>query len=186
MIVIDNTIISDELKNVFFSCDLLRCKGECCVEGDAGAPLEEEEISVLEDYIDDIKPFMNEQGRKTVEETGVFEYDIDGEMVTPLVNNRECAFVVFENGMAMCAIEKAWMSGKIGFRKPVSCHLYPVRVSKLKNHIAVNYHKWDICNVALLKGKKENMPLYKYLEEPLIRKFGEAWYRKLTLAIEKK
>jgi hypothetical protein len=186
MIVVDNTIISEDLTDVCFSCDLKRCKGDCCVEGDAGAPLEEEEISLLEDYIDEIKPFMNEAGRETVEDVGVFEYDIDGEMVTPLVNNRECAFVVFENGIAMCAIEKAWMAGKTDFRKPVSCHLYPVRISKLKNHIAVNYHKWDICNAALIKGKKENLPLYKYLEEPLTRKFGKEWYKKLTEAVEKK
>ncbi len=186
MIIVENTIVSDDLKDIFFSCDLKACRGDCCVEGDAGAPLEEEEISLLEDYIDQIKPFMTGAGRKEVEKTGVFEYDMDGEMVTPLVNGKECAFAVFENGIAFCAIEKAWLEGKSAFRKPVSCHLYPVRITKLKNHIAVNYHKWNICKAALLKGKKDNMPLYKFLKEPLTRKFGAGWYRKLTEAIEKK
>ena len=186
MIVIDNTIISEDIKDVYFSCDLKKCNGDCCVEGDAGAPLEEEEISILEDYIDEIKPFMNEAGRKTVEKTGVFEYDMDAQMVTPLVNDRECAYTVFENGIAMCAIEKAWLAGKIDFRKPISCHLYPVRITKLKNHIAVNYHNWDICKTALIKGKKENAPLYKYLKTPLTRMFGENWYKKLVIAIEQK
>ncbi len=184
MIKIDDTLVSDDLKEVFFSCHLSQCHGDCCVEGDAGAPLEEEEISVLEDYIDEIKPFMNEKGRAVVEKSGVFDYDVDGELVTPLVNDRECAFVVFEKGIAFCAIEKAWLAGKIDFQKPVSCHLYPVRVSKLKNHRAVNYEHWDICKAALIKGKEENTPLYRYLEVPLIRKFGKEWYRKLVASFE--
>ncbi len=184
MIKIDNTLVSDDLKDVFFSCNLSQCLGDCCVEGDAGAPLEEEEISILEDDIDEIKPFMNEKGCAVVEKTGVFEYDMDGEMVTPLVNDRECAFVVFEKGIAFCAIEKAWLAGKTDFQKPVSCHLYPVRVSKLKNHIAVNYHQWNICKTALVKGKQDKIPLYQYLKAPLIRKFGKQWYEKLAAAYE--
>jgi len=184
MIVIDDTLVSEELKTIRFSCDLSQCKGDCCVEGDAGAPLEEEEISILEDYIDEIKPYMTKEGIEVVEKTGVFDYDVDGEYVTPLVNDRECAFVYFENGISYCAIEKAWLEGKIDFQKPISCHLYPVRLSKLKHHTAVNYNQWDICKVALIKGKQDNMPLYKYLKVPLIRKFGEDWYRKLVQALE--
>lgn len=154
------------------------------MEGDAGAPLEEEEISILEDCIDEIKPFMSEKGCKVVEKNGVFDYDMDAEMVTPLVNNRECAFVVFENGIAWCAIEKAWQAGKIDFQKPISCHLYPVRLSKLKNYTAVNYDRWSICKMALLKGKQEHVPLYQYLKIPLTRKFGAQWFRKLEKAFE--
>ncbi len=184
MKIIDNTLVSEDLKEIFFSCDLSQCRGDCCVEGDAGAPLEEEEISILEDYIDEIKPFMTELGRKVVEKNGVFDYDVDAEMVTPLVNDRECAFVVFENGIAWCAIEKAWLAGKIDFQKPISCHLYPVRLAKLKNHTAVNYDRWSICKMALVKGKQENIPLYLYLKVPLIRKFGAQWYRKLEKAFE--
>ena len=184
MIVIDNTLVSDELKTIYFSCDLTQCHGDCCVEGDAGAPLEEDEIALLEEIIEKIKPYMTPEGRKVIEKNGVFDYDIDGEYVTPLVHDRECAFVFFENGISYCAIEKAWQEGKIDFQKPVSCHLYPVRLSKLKQHIAVNYDRWDICKTALIKGKKENIPLYQYLKIPLIRKFGETWYRKLEQAFQ--
>ncbi len=184
MFVIDETLVSEDLKTVYFSCDLSQCHGDCCVEGDAGAPLEEEEISVLEDIIDDIKPYMSEKGRAVIEQSGVFDYDAEGEYVTPLVNDRECAFVVFENGISFCAIEKAWQEGKISFQKPISCHLYPVRLTPLRTHTAVNYDRWEICQAALLKGKRDKMPLYKYLKTPLIRRFGETWYEQLKRAIE--
>ncbi len=184
MIIIDDTLVSEELKNIHFSCGLLQCKGDCCVEGDAGAPLEEEEIAILEDGLDEIKPYMAKDGLEEVEKTGVFDYDIDGEYVTPLVNDRECAFVWFENGITYCAIEKAWLEKKINFRKPISCHLYPVRLSKLTHHTAINYDRWDICKAALLKGKQDNIPLYKYLKAPLIRKFGGKWYQKLEQTFE--
>ena len=185
MIVIDDTLVSGDLAKKYFVCDLAACHGDCCVEGDAGAPLEDEEISILEDYLDEIKPYMAPKGLVVVEKNGVFDYDFDGEFVTPLVDNRECAFVYFENGITYCAIEKAWKEGKIDFQKPISCHLYPVRLSKLMNdHIAVNYDHWEICNVALLKGVKDQVPVYRFLKEPLIRKFGNAWYEKLTLAFE--
>jgi len=184
MRIIDNTLVSEDLKEVYFACNLSQCMGNCCVEGDAGAPLEEEEISILEDSIDEIKAFMSDKGREVVEKNGVFEYDMDAEMVTPLINDQECAFTVFEKGVALCAIEKAWLAGKIDFQKPISCHLYPVRLSKLKNHIAVNYHRWDICKAALVKGKEDRLPLYQYLKVPLIRQFGEGWYEKLSKAFE--
>jgi hypothetical protein len=184
MIIIDDTLISEDLRNIYFSCNLSQCKGDCCVEGDAGAPLEEEEIAILEDALDAIKPYMAKEGLKVIEKTGVFDYDVDGEYITPLVSDRECAFVRFENGISYCAIEKAWLEEKINFQKPISCHLYPVRLSKLTHHMAVNYDHWDICKTALIEGKQDNMPLYKYLKAPLIRKFGERWYQKLEQAIE--
>jgi len=182
MILIDDALVSEDLGKIHFTCDLGKCHGDCCVEGDAGAPLEEEEISILEDYLDEIKPYMTPEGLAVVEKEGVFDYDFDGEYVTPLVEDRECAFVYIENGTSYCAIEKAWKEGKLPFQKPISCHLYPVRLSKLTDHIAVNYDHWDICNVALLKGKENQVPVYKFLKEPLIRKFGNAWYEKLTVA----
>jgi hypothetical protein len=185
MIQIDNVLVSDELKDTFFSCDLSACHGDCCVEGDAGAPLEEEEISILEDYIDFIKPYMTKEGIEVIEKLGVFDYDAEGEYVTPLVNNRECAFVYVENGISFCAIEKAWLNKEIPFQKPISCHLYPVRLSKVGEFTAVNYHKWSVCAPALIKGKKEGVPLYRYLKDPLVRKFGEAWYEKLAAELEK-
>ncbi len=178
MIIIDKTLVSDELKEVCFCCDLEKCKGACCVEGDAGAPLEEEEISPLEDDLHLIEPYMTEEGIRVVRESGVFDYDEHGHFVTPLVNDRECAFANFDNGIAYCAIEKAYEEKKIGFRKPLSCHLYPLRISKLIGHDAVNYHKWDICKPALEKGRQLHLRLGDFLKEALIRKYGPEWFDK--------
>jgi hypothetical protein len=184
MIIVDEAYLSDDLLNVCFSCDLSACKGACCVEGDEGAPLTEEEISLLEDEIDYIKPYMNTEGIAVIEELGVFDYGSSGEYVTPLVNHRECAFVVFENEIALCAIEKAYRDGKTKFVKPVSCHLYPIRIKTYATFDAVNYHKWEICGDALKKGKKEKNPLYVELKEPLIRKYGKDWYKNLLLELK--
>jgi hypothetical protein len=184
MFIVDEILVSDELKYTYFTCNLKACHGDCCVEGDAGAPLEEEEISILEDNIENIKPYMTKEGIEIIEQYGVFDYDTDGEFVTPLVNNRECAFVYFKNNIAFCAVEKAWLEGKIKFQKPVSCHLYPVRIDKVGDRTAVNYHRWSICVPALKYGRDTTTPLYKYLKIPLIRKFGEKWYQKLVDAIE--
>ncbi len=185
MIIIDNILVSDEIKEIRFACDLSACKGDCCVDGDAGAPLTEEEISILEDDIDEIKPYMTELGIDVINQMGVFEYDIDGEYVTPLVGDVECAFVYFEKGISFCAIEKAYLEKKITFQKPISCHLYPIRLSYVGSSLAINYHEWNICSSALILGNNTGVPLYKYLKEPLIRKFGEDWYSKLVLEIEK-
>jgi len=184
MIAIDNTLISDDVRQVRFCCNLEKCLGACCIEGDAGAPLEEEEITLLEDYIEEIKPFMLPAGIEVIEKNGVFDYDMFGHFVTPLVNDQECAFVYFEKGIARCAIEKAYQQSKIGFAKPVSCHLYPVRISTYKEFQAVNYHEWHICREALIKGKMDNVPLYRFLGDALTRKFGQDWYEKLVDTIE--
>lgn len=184
MKMVDNVLISDDVKDVHFVCKLSSCSGDCCVEGDAGAPLEEDEISIIEDYIDEIKPFMTEQGRLVIDLVGVFDYDTDASYVTPLVNDRECAFVYRENNINFCAIEKAFLEGKTSFRKPVSCHLYPIRLSKVGDYTAVNYDKWTICAPALVNGKKLGVPLYKFLKEPLTRKFGADWYKKLKVEFE--
>jgi hypothetical protein len=186
MIAIDDTLISDDLGEVFFICDLARCHGACCVEGDAGAPLDEEEIGEMEDILEKVRPFMTLAGRSVVDENGVFDYDADGNFVTPLVNHRECAFVYFEDGIVKCAIEKAYNEGLISFKKPVSCHLYPVRIVKYKDFDAVNYHKWGICDRALVKGKREGVKVYEFLKEPLIRKYGKEWYQKLDAAFKEK
>ena len=183
MLIIDNTSVSDDLYLIRFCCHLQRCLGACCVAGDAGAPLEEAEISVLEDDLDHFKPYMTEQGIKTVEEQGVFDYDIHGKFVTPLVNDGECAFTNFKDGIAYCAIERAHSEGKTKFRKPVSCHLYPVRVTVYESFIAVNYEKWNICKPALKQGNKVGIPLYKFLKAALVRKFGLKWYEKLEAEI---
>jgi len=180
MIILDEILISDDLRDVHFCCDLQHCKGACCVEGDAGAPLEEEEISLLEDYIDTIKTFMVPKGIEAIENIGVFDYDADGKFVTPLVNGNECCFVYMENGIARCAVEKAFSEKAIPFPKPLSCHLYPVRISEVGKKDAINYHKWRICNKALENGMKLKLPLYRFLEESLIRKYGRTWYNRLV------
>ena len=184
MIVVDNIIVSDEIRDIRFCCDPDKCLGACCIEGDAGAPLEEEEISMLEDDIEDIKPFMRKEGIEVIENTGVFDFDASGEYVTPLIRDRDCAYVYYENNIARCAIEKAYEEKKIDFQKPVSCHLYPIRISKQRDFEGVNYHKWHICSPACTLGKKTGLPLYKFLKDPLIRKYGEEWYKKLVKEIE--
>ncbi len=185
MIVIDETIVSDDLYQVRFCCNLGRCLGACCVAGDAGAPLEEEEISWLEDYVEDIFPYMTERGKEVVLQQGVFDYDSYGHFVTPLVRDSECAFCNFtEEGIAWCAIEKAYEEGKIPFNKPVSCHLYPVRISQYDNFEAVNYHKWNICKPALKEGKKQGLMLYEFLKPALVRKYGEEWFAELEKQIQ--
>ncbi len=181
MFAIQNTIVSQELLSKKFVCDLAACKGACCVAGDSGAPLSVKEALVLEEIYEDVKPFMNEKGIKTVEELGTSVTDKDGDLGTPLVAGRECAYTVFEaDGKASCAIEKAWLAGKVEFQKPVSCHLYPVRVTEYEGFDAVNFHEWDICKPACNCGEKLDVQVFKFLKTPLIRKFGEDWYKELN------
>lgn len=182
MIAIENTIVSEHLIEKKFVCDLNACKGECCVAGDAGAPLEEEEISILEDIMDKVAPYLSEAGLAAIEEQGVFVVDDDGDYTTPLIQGKECAFTVFEKGIAKCGIEKAFNEKKISWKKPISCHLYPVRITKYKDYDAVNFHQWDVCKPACDCGERLNVPVYKFLQEPLKRKYGEAWYKQLELA----
>lgn len=184
MIVIDNTIISDEIRDIRFCCDLTKCLGACCVEGDAGAPLEEEEISLLEDGIDEIKPYMRKEGIEVVDNIGVFDFDMSGEYVTPLIDDQDCAYVYYEDGQTRCAIETAHQQKAIDFQKPISCHLYPIRITKHKEFDGVNYHNWHICQPARTFGKKIGLPMYKFLKDPLIRKYGKDWYKKLVKEIE--
>jgi len=180
MIMIDNTIVTDEFRDAFFCCNLEKCLGACCVEGDAGAPLEEEEISLLEDYFIKIKPYMTPEGVEVVEKNGVFDYDASGNYVTPLVRDRDCAFVYYEDNIIRCAIQKAFDEGEIHFQKPVSCHLYPVRLEEKNGFTHLKYHKWDICEPARAFGQVKGILLYKFLKEALIRKFGENWYKQLV------
>jgi len=183
MIQIDDALLSEDLFSKRFVCDLGACKGACCVEGDSGAPLEPEEVGLLEEALEDIKPYMRQEGIDRVEETGVFTIDIDGEFVTPLVNDEECAFVSFDrNGTAKCSIEQAHRDGKTDFLKPVSCHLYPIRVTQLKDYVALNYHYWPICDPARSCGAKLDVKVFKFLKEPITRKFGEEFFEKLVEA----
>jgi len=187
MIAIDNTIVSEHLLEKKFVCDLAACKGECCVAGDAGAPLDEDELEMLKKVLPKVKPYMQPEGIKAVEEQGVYVFDEDGELVTPLIDGKECAFTIFDDkGIAKCAIEQAYYDGKIKWKKPISCHLYPVRITKYKDYDAVNYHKWNVCRPACKCGEKLDVPVYKFLREPLIRKYGENWYKQLELAAKMK
>jgi Fe-S-cluster containining protein len=185
MLLIDNIMVSDDLYLVSFLCPLQKCLGACCVQGDAGAPLEEEEISMLEDYLEAIMEFMTPEGIETVKSGGVFDYDIEGAYVTPLIRHGDCAFINYRNGIARCSIEKAYEEGQIPFRKPVSCHLYPVRLSKVGAREAVNYHHWKICDPALAEGHAKSLPLYVFLKDALVRKYGDAWYARLEGEIDK-
>lgn len=185
MIAIENTLVSEDILEKKFVCDLNACKGACCVKGDSGAPLEDVEARILEENFKDIKPFMRPEGIEAVEKQGKFIVDADGDMVTPLVNDKECAYVHFgENNTAYCAIERAYKEGKINFQKPISCHLYPVRITKYKQYDAVNYHQWDICKSACKCGAKLNVPIYKFVKAALIRKYGQNWYEQLEIAAQ--
>lgn len=181
MIQIDDKIVSRELFDEHFICHLDVCKGDCCVHGDAGAPLEDLEAEILEEYINLISPYMRPEGLRAVKRQGTWVIDDDGEKVTPLVGKDECAYVIFENGIARCAIEKAWEEGKLEFRKPVSCHLYPIRVSRLSNAVALNYHRWGVCEPARILGKKEAVPVFRFLKEAITRVYGETFYEELEV-----
>jgi hypothetical protein len=183
MIAIENTLISDEIFTEFFCCNLNVCKGACCVEGDAGAPLSDAEIHYLEEHIDIVKPYLTEKGREIIENIGIFEIAADDTTVTPLVNRRECAYITFdENGMAECAIEKAFFQGKISFQKPISCHLYPIRISKVGDNDALNYDRWKICDNARITGHDKAIKIFQFLKNPLIRKYGKEWYEQAVFA----
>ena len=183
MIEIDDKIVSADLLRECFACDISRCKGICCVEGDAGAPLELDEVDILEEEYDAYAKYMTEEGRREVEKQGFMVVDADGDYTTPLVNNAECAYAFTENGITFCAIERAYRNGECSFLKPISCHLYPIRVTQFSNgSYGLNYHRWAVCGSARECGNKLGLPVYKGLKEPIIRAFGEDFYRQLEMA----
>ena len=182
MIQIEDKIISLDIFETYFFCDLSACKGSCCVEGDSGAPLLYEEKKILEEIYEKVKPYMSKEGKVEVEKNGVSTIDKDGDLTTTLVKNKECSFVIFENGIAKCSIEKAYNNGSIEFKKPISCHLFPIRIAEYPDFEAVNYEKIKICKPACDCGSKLKIPLFVFLKEPLIRKYGESWYEELLKA----
>jgi hypothetical protein len=185
MLQIKDTIISLDLFDQKFSCNLHHCHGICCVEGDSGAPLEMDEITELENVLPVIWDDISDKAKEVIEKQGVAYPDIEGEMVTSIVNGKDCVFTCYgKDGICYCAVEKAWREGKISFMKPISCHLYPIRTKKYPEYTAVNYQQWSICSGARALGQITGTPLYKYLKEPLIRKFGQEWYDELTIAAE--
>ncbi len=184
MLQIDDTLISLDVLEKRFLCDLNHCKGECCIEGDAGAPLEEEELQILKDILPHVWDDLLPTSQAVINEQGVAYVDEEGDLVTSIVNGKDCVFTYYEEGgMCKCAIEKAYREGRIPFYKPISCHLYPVRVKKYADFSAVNYHRWKICKCAEVLGRKEDVRVYQFLKEPLIRKFGQPWFAALEEAV---
>ena len=196
MLQIQNTLISLDLLEKRFVCDLQKCKGACCVKGDAGAPLTKNEISEIENIFEIVKPFMSKEGISAIEKQGKFTVDEEGEFVTTLCEGKKvlhtgedlggaCAYVVFEkNGSTKCSFELAYNAGKTNFKKPLSCHLYPVRIAKFNEYDAVNFHEWEICKPACECGKNLNVKVYQFVKEALIRKYGEKWFEELKIADE--
>lgn len=180
MIQIEDTVVSTDLIERYFICDLSKCKGECCIEGESGAPLEEEEVAQLEEVLPLIWNDLSAEAQEVIRQQGVAYVDTDGDLVTSIVGGKNCVFTcAAEKGVCQCAVEKAYREGKTDFYKPVSCHLYPVRLTKYPSFTAVNYHRWEVCKAAEVLGRREKVPVYKFLKEPLVRKFGEAWYEAL-------
>jgi len=184
MLEIGRTIVSLDILEKQFLCDLLKCKGACCVEGDSGAPVTPEEVIAIEEAWTEIKPYIPITHLDEIRKRGFAVVDLDSDLVTPLVNNRQCAYTFEEKGILKCGIEKAFLDGKTRFRKPVSCHLFPIRITEYKRFDAVNYQQIDICKPGRKCGKSEKLSLYVFLKEPLIRKYGEEWYEQLSYAAE--
>jgi hypothetical protein len=185
LIQIDDTIISLDLIERFFHCNLTQCKGECCVEGDAGAPLEKEEFDILRKLLPVVWNDLAPEAQAVINKQGVGYIDSDNDIVTSIINGKNCVFTCYDtDGICKCAIEKAYYEGRTDFRKPVSCHLYPVRITKYKDYTAVNYHRWKVCRAAEILGEQKRIPVYRFLREPLIRKFGEEWYNALDACAE--
>lgn len=185
MLQIQNTLVSLDLAEQFFCCDLDACRGECCIEGDAGAPITDDERREIERILPEIVDDMIPAGRREVEENGVAYVDEEGDLVTTIVDGRNCAFTCYgPDGLCLCAIEKACREGRINFLKPSSCHLYPLRLTEYPTFTAVNYHRWKICRPAEALGRSLGIRLYQFLREPLIKRFGKEWYDELCLACE--
>ncbi len=185
MIMVQDKLVSDELVEEQFICNLSKCKGACCWEGDMGAPVDEDEMRKMTRLYPKIRPFLSEEGQKLIDREGVYQLFQDGDEsqygATILPDGR-CAFLTFgSGGIAQCGVEQAWKAGETDFRKPISCHLYPIRVSKndVAGFEALNYDRWDICSAACQLGKEEQMPVYKFLKEAIIRKYGEDFYDEL-------
>jgi hypothetical protein len=182
MIEIGRALVSLDVLREKFCCNLPACLGNCCVHGDAGAPLTATEAGDLEEYLEELGPFLSTDGLMAIMSQGAYVADSDGEIVTPLINHRECAYTRFREGIAYCAIEDAWGKQAVHFHKPLSCHLYPIRIKEYEGFDAVNYDIWDICKPARISGDTGGIPVYVFVREALIRKYGEEWFNQLDYA----
>lgn len=182
MFQLGKTLVSEEIIKNDFLCNLSACKGACCIDGEAGAPVEPEEREIMERIYPKVKQYLRPEGIEAIERQGVYITRENGEIETPLINHADCAYVTFdEKGTALCGIEEAYNQGDIDWKKPVSCHLYPVRIQEYTSFSAVNYHRWEICDDACSLGAELQVPIYKFVKEALVRKFGEEWYQELTV-----
>lgn len=185
IIQVGNVLVSPDIFTEKFCCDLDKCKGQCCVEGDAGAPVTLDEIGGIEDSLDTIWTDMSASAQAIVDKQGVAYVDQEGDLVTSIVNGKDCVFTCYENGCCLCALERAYRAKKTDFVKPISCALYPIRVKAFNNDtFGINYNRWDVCKDAVIKGKELNLPVYKFLEGPLTRRFGVEWYKELCEVAE--
>lgn len=189
MYIIGNIMVSDDVADEHFACNLTACKGACCWEGDFGAPLEREELAILEDIYPAVEPYLTTEGRAAIHEQGVYTVNHQQDTYdTPLVDGKACAYLTLsDRGIALCGIEQAYRDGKIGWKKPISCHLYPIRVKSnpAVDFEALNYDVWDICSAACSKGKRERIRVYEFAKPALIRKYGEEWYEELDAAVNR-
>jgi hypothetical protein len=177
MLAIGDILVSEEIFEKKFVCDLQKCKGACCIEGDCGAPLKKDEIEILEKEYENYKPYLTSEGIQAIEQQGFYDEDVDDKSTnTPLIDGGPCAYINYKDGISYCGIEKAYLEGKTSFRKPISCHLYPIRVSGVGELQAVNYERWSICADACTLGESLSVPVYKFLKEPIERAFGKTFY----------
>ncbi len=185
MIQIDDVLVSVDCLSEKFCCDLEACKGICCVEGDAGAPVDLDEVAGIEEALPEVWPMLSASAQAVIDRQGVAYTDEEGDLVTSIVNGKDCVFTCYdEAGHCYCALEKAFREGRTRFFKPLSCHLYPIRLKKIGDGVALNYHRWEVCKMAVEKGRRLNLPVYRFLREPLVRRFGEAWYAELEQAAD--
>lgn len=184
IIQVGDVLLSPDIITEYFCCDLDVCKGACCVEGDAGAPVTLDEVAEIEDVLDEVWGEMSASAQSVVDRQGVAYADREGDLVTSIVSGKDCVFTCYDKGCCLCALEKVWRSGRTSFVKPISCALYPIREKNLgMNLIGLNYHKWDICECGREKGRALQIPIYKFLREPLIRRFGRQWYAELETIV---
>ena len=193
IIQVGDVLLSSDILTEKFCCDLSACKGQCCVEGDAGAPVTLDEIAEIEDCLDAVWGDLSASAQSVIDKQGVAYTDQEGDLVTSIVRGKDCVFTYYDSlpstvnidNCCLCALEKAFRAGKTRFCKPVSCALYPIRVKQLGNDlIGLNYNRWEVCKMAVVKGEQENTPLYQFLREPLIRRFGEEWYDELLNTVK--
>lgn len=180
IIQVGDVLVSPDILTERFCCDLDACHGECCVEGDAGAPVTLDEVAAIEYALDEVWPELSASAQTVIDRQGVAYTDVEGTLVTSIVGGKDCVFTCHEGGCCLCALERAWRAGRIRFCKPISCALYPIREVQLSNGtVGLNYHRWDVCREAVKKGRELDLPVYKFLRGPLVRRFGEQWYKEL-------